>query len=430
MDFEQYYQEGLKKFEENDIKEAINLWNKAAELNPDSTKIFSVLGNAYKLLHESEANLLIDKISHKYGNSHVVDYLKEQIDYLENAQPKKDIVGNAFTRSDIVGNAFIRSDNEKKQAITSPKNNRHTYLSIVIPIKDEEKSLPILYNKLQNTLKTLQKDYEIIFIDDGSQDGCHDFLNQLSEQDKNVSLITLKRNFGKCSALKAGIDFSGGDIIITMDGDLQNDTEDIPLLLQKIEEGFDLVNGCRKELATKKPSSFLLNKIINNFMPKNEIELNDFASPIKAYKSSYIKKLNIQGEQHKFIPAFFIWQGLKVAEIPVKFHPRVYGKSKPGQFCFLKILNDFMVTRFYNDVVGKPSHLFGKIAKYLLGGGTLLFILGLSICVFLGKGISLAVILYGFVWLLFFQLLGFGFIGDMFLHKPNSVEPISDLHNP
>ena len=428
MDFEQYYQEGLKKFEENDIKEAINLWNKAAELNPDSTKIFSVLGNAYKLLHESEANLLIDKISHKYGNSQVVDYLKEQIEHLENTPS----VGNGFTakasgtmtHTPSVGNAFIRSASENNtpsvgNAFTAkaPKNHRHPYLSIIIPIKDEEKSLPILYNKLQNTLKTLSKTYEIIFIDGGSRDGSNEYLNQLTNQDKNVSLLTLKRNFGKNTALKTGIDYAGGDIIITMDGDLQNDTEDIHILLQKIEEGFDLVNGCRKEIGAKKPSSFILNKIINNFMPKDEIGLNDFACPIKAYKSSFIKNLNIQGEQHKFIPAFAIWQGLKIAEIPVKYHPRVYGKSKQGQNSFTKILCDFLVTRFYSDIAAKPSHFFGKIAKYLLGGGTLLFILGLSISIFLGKSISLPVILYGFVWLLFFQLLIVGFIGDMLIRN-------------
>jgi glycosyltransferase involved in cell wall biosynthesis len=233
-------------------------------------------------------------------------------------------------------------------------------ISIVIPVYNEAESLPPLHAELDAALKVLGKSYEIIAIDDGSRDDSLPVLKHLAEIDPHLVVISLRRNFGQTAAFAAGFDRARGAIVITIDADGQNDPADIPLLLNKMAEGYDIVSGWRQNrkepLFTRKIPSRVANAIITS---NTGIYLHDSGCSLKAYHYEVIKRINLYGDMHRFIPAFSSWMGVKVAEVPVKDRARKFGKSKYGFSRTFRVFLDIFTLSFLLSFQGKPMRLFG-----------------------------------------------------------------------
>jgi glycosyltransferase involved in cell wall biosynthesis len=245
-------------------------------------------------------------------------------------------------------------------------------VSVLIPVYNEEGNLSLLYDKLEAALKKTERAYEIIFVDDGSSDGSLEILLDLREKNPNVKIISFSRNFGQTAALSAGIDCSKGDIIIPMDGDLQTDPEDILPLLQKIEEGYDVVSGWRKDrkdsFLNRRLPSMIANKIISWI---GGVNLHDYGCTLKAYKRDILKNIKLYGEMHRFIPIYAQWIGANVSEIPVRHFPRGSGKSKYGMNRIFKIILDLMVVKFLLSYSQKPIYVFGGMGLLMILGAFL-----------------------------------------------------------
>ena len=250
-------------------------------------------------------------------------------------------------------------------------------LSIVIPVYNEEENILPLYQALSEVLKNTKKKYEIIFIDDGSKDNSFHFLVEVAKKDKRVVVIKLRKNFGQTAALSAGFENASGSTIITMDGDMQNDPRDIPKLLEKINEGYDVVSGWRYErndpLSKKIPSgvaSWLRRKITND-------EIHDAGCSLKAYRKECFKDIVLYGEMHRFIPTLLRWRGFKVTEVKVNHLPRKHGKTKYGIGRIMRGFLDLINAKFWMDFSTRPIHFFGKAGFYFIFIGILSFIYNL-----------------------------------------------------
>ena len=257
-------------------------------------------------------------------------------------------------------------------------------ISIVVPVYNEEENVPILYDKLKEVLEKIPYDYEIIFVDDGSIDRTREILEEIASKDKKVKVIEFARNFGQTPAMMAGMDYATGDVIVTMDGDLQNDPEDIPRLLEKIEEGYDVVSGWRKNRQDAAISRKLPSKIANWLIGKmTGVKIHDYGCTLKAYRSEVIKKVRLYGELHRFIPALAstVTSVSKIIEIPVKHHPRIYGKSKYGISRTFKVLADLFFIWFLKKFMQKPIHFFGILGLVLFFAGLIpfLYLVGLKL---------------------------------------------------
>lgn len=233
-------------------------------------------------------------------------------------------------------------------------------LSIIIPIYNEEENIGPLYEGLVRALSSCNIQYEIIFIDDGSCDGSAAALSELTSKDSKVKLINFRHNFGQTAAMMAGIDYASGDVIIPMDGDLQNDPADIPKLLAKLDEGYDVVSGWRKN---RKDSALIRNfpsHVANWLISKAfGVKLHDYGCSLKAYRKDVLKEVRLYGEMHRFIPVYASWQGGKVTEIPVDHHPRLHGNSHYGLERVMKVLLDLVVLKFLVKYANKPIYVFG-----------------------------------------------------------------------
>jgi len=246
-------------------------------------------------------------------------------------------------------------------------------LSIVIPIHNEEPSVLALYDRLTAVLEPLGQPYEIIFVDDASTDRSFELLTNLLETDSRLKVVRLRRNFGQTAALSAGFHEAQGDVVISLDGDLQHDPRDIPALLAKIEEGYDIASGWRKHrvdpVTRKLPS-----RIANWLMAKaSGMELHDFGTTFKAYKSLILKDINLYGELHRFIPALAGLYGARVAEVPIRSVPRAAGKSHYGLNRTFNVLLDILTIRFLSKYFTRPMHFFGRLGLLgtMLGGSIL-----------------------------------------------------------
>jgi glycosyltransferase involved in cell wall biosynthesis len=288
-------------------------------------------------------------------------------------------------------------------------------LSVVIPVYNEEESIRLLYEKLKAALDLLQKEYEILFIDDGSTDGTLSILEEIQAKDKHLIALSLRRNFGQTAAFAAGFDFARGDIVVTMDGDLQNDPADIPKLLEKIKD-HDLVSGWRKKrkdpFFTRRLPSMAANWLISNV---TGVKLHDYGCSLKAYRRDVIKNLKLYGEMHRFIPAVASWYGVRVAEVETIHHPRMHGKSKYGISRTIKVVLDLITVKFLQSFSTKPIQFFGPvgIASGFLG---FLILLYLSIDkLFFGKDIGARplLLLGALLVIVGIQLIGMGLIGEM-----------------
>lgn len=241
-------------------------------------------------------------------------------------------------------------------------NCQNHLLSLIIPLYNEEGNILPLYEKIGKVIPKLSCRLEIIFINDGSSDGSRVILDDLAARDSMVKVIHFKRNFGQTTAIMAGIDFSSGDVLIPMDGDLQNDPEDIPRLLDKLDEGYDVCSGwreSRKDNALKRNlPSRLANLLISRI---SGVHLHDYGCSLKAYKKDVIKGVKLYGEMHRFIPIYATWQGARVTEIPVNHYARVHGTSKYGLERTVKVILDLIVVKFLAQYAQKPIYVFGTV---------------------------------------------------------------------
>jgi len=232
-------------------------------------------------------------------------------------------------------------------------------ISILIPIYNERDNIILLYEKLSRELPLLDQEFEVILVNDGSRDGSHELLSEISQKDSRFKVVNLRRNYGQTAAMMAGIDYACGEIIVPMDGDLQNDPNDIGRLVKKLDEGFDVVSGWRKD---RKDSEWrnLPSRIANRLISRiSGVHLHDYGCSLKAYRREVIKGVRLYGEMHRFIPIYASWQGGKVAEIPVQHHPRLHGKSKYGMERIVKVVLDLIVVKFMADYANKPIYVFG-----------------------------------------------------------------------
>jgi len=241
------------------------------------------------------------------------------------------------------------------------KSARGRKLSVVIPVFNEEETLDLLFAKVSAALTDIGDSWEVLFIDDGSSDASYQKLEQLALKNESVKVVRFVRNFGQTAALAAGIKYACGDIIIPMDADLQNDPADIRKLLAKLDEGYDVVSGWRKNrkdaFFTRLVPSWLANKLISIM---SGVALHDYGCSLKAYRREVLKGVKLYGEMHRFVPIYSFWAGAKVAEIPVHHYARQYGQSKYGIGRTFNVVLDLLTVNFLSNYVTKPIHVFGS----------------------------------------------------------------------
>jgi glycosyltransferase involved in cell wall biosynthesis len=260
----------------------------------------------------------------------------------------------------------------------SPATSR-PQISVVIPLYNEAESIPELYGQLTDVLSRMGADYELLWIDDGSRDASLSILREQARRDKHVRVISFRRNFGKSAGLATGFRVARGEIVVTMDADLQDDPAEIPNLLAKLNEGFDLVSGWKKKRhdpISKTLPSKLFNRVTGSL---SGIRLHDFNCGLKAYRRDVVKDLPVYGELHRFLPVLAFKQGYRIAEIPVHHRARVHGKTKFGANRFLNGFFDLLTVLFISDYNRAPLHLFGSL-------GLLCAVAGLIINVYLSVG--------------------------------------------
>ncbi|MFN0172205.1 MAG: glycosyltransferase family 2 protein [Bryobacteraceae bacterium] len=262
-------------------------------------------------------------------------------------------------------------------------------LSIVIPIHNEEPSILPLYDRLTAVLERLASPYEILFIDDASTDKSFELLANLVEIDARLKVIRLRRNFGQTAALQAGFHEAQGDVIIAMDGDLQHDPEDIPALMAKIREGFDIASGWRRDRVDNAVTRKIPSRVANWLMSKaSGLDLHDFGTTFKAYRAEVLRDIQLYGELHRFIPALASFYGARVAEVPIRSTPRTAGDSHYGLGRTFRVMFDILTIKFLLKYFTRPMHFFGTIglAGTFSGGLILGYLLFLKI---LGRHIEL-----------------------------------------
>jgi glycosyltransferase involved in cell wall biosynthesis len=245
-------------------------------------------------------------------------------------------------------------------------------LSVVIPVKDERDNLRPLHERLRQALEPLGLAYEVVFVDDGSGDGTFAVLEELAAGDPRVKLVRLRRNFGQTAALQAGIDYSKGGVLITMDGDLQNDPADIPALLARLDEGYDAVLGLRAHrqdgLLLRKVPSLLANWLIRMV---TGVAIRDMGCTLRAMRRELAESLALYGEMHRFVPVLVQQHGARLAQIPVRHHPRVAGKTKYNLSRTVRVLLDLITIQFLHSYLTRPMHVLGTIGLLSMAGGVL-----------------------------------------------------------
>lgn len=233
-------------------------------------------------------------------------------------------------------------------------------LSITIPIYNEVDNLQLLHDRLLAALEPLGRPFEIILVNDGSKDGSEAKLDELAQRDARVKVVHFRRNFGQTAAMMAGIHYATGEIIIPMDGDLQNDPADIGKLLAKLEEGYDVVSGWRQDRKDHALRRNLPSRVANWLISRiSGVQLHDYGCSLKAYRKDVLKGVKLYGEMHRFIPIYATWEGGRVAEVPVTHHPRIHGESKYGVDRVLKVVLDLMVVQFLARYANRPIYVFG-----------------------------------------------------------------------
>ncbi len=250
-------------------------------------------------------------------------------------------------------------------------------ISVVVPVLNEEESLPLLYEQLVQALSEAGYDYEIIIIDDGSTDQSFEILRELQARDEHLRVVRFRRNYGQTAAFAAGFDRAQGELVITIDADLQNDPADIPALVSKMDEGYDVVSGWRlnrqDRFLDRRLPSILANRLIGWV---TDVRIHDYGCSLKAYRRDVLADVQLYGELHRFIPALAHAAGARVTEIPVSHHPRRFGKAKYGLSRTVKVFLDILAVRFLMSFSTRPIHIFGMLGlvSFLVGGLVLAYL--------------------------------------------------------
>ncbi|MDJ0534056.1 MAG: glycosyltransferase family 2 protein [Xenococcaceae cyanobacterium MO_207.B15] len=261
--------------------------------------------------------------------------------------------------------------------VSEVRNPQLLDLSVVVPIYNEAESIPSLIEAIASAVQETQLNYEIICVDDGSIDGSTQILTEIALQRGDLKGVILRRNYGQTPAMAAGFECATGKFIITLDGDLQNDPADIPLLLAKLDEGYDLVSGWRKKRQDAALTRLLPSRIANWLIGKvTGVKLHDYGCSLKAYRSELVADMNLYGELHRFLPALAYIEGARITEIPVRHHPRRFGKSKYGLGRTIRVIMDLLTIFFMKKFLTRPMHVFGL-------GGVISFALGLAMGLYL-----------------------------------------------
>ncbi len=306
-------------------------------------------------------------------------------------------------------------------------------LSIVIPVYNEEDSITLLYEKVKNVCESLNLKYEIIFIDDGSRDNTLEILSRIHESDVNVKVIAFRKNYGQTAAMAAGFDYSKGNIIISMDGDLQNDPADIPDLLKKIDEGYDLVCGWRKDrkdkLISRRIPSIVANWLISLL---TGVDIHDNGCSLKAYKSNVIKGVSLYSEMHRFIPAMASMGGARITEIVVNHHARKFGEAKYGISRVWKVFLDLFMVKMLVGFSMKPALWFGMLSVPFLLLSILFMIMSGLLYASVNSDANMSIIYPAISFLLLFlgfQLNVYGMFSELVLRtgKPRKIDTMEEI---
>ena len=296
-------------------------------------------------------------------------------------------------------------------------------VSIVVPLLNEAESLPELHRRIEDALEEAGASFEVIFVDDGSRDGSFETIRQLREDDGRIRAIRFRRNYGKSAALAVGFEASRGDVVVTMDADLQDDPAEVPGMVDLLGEGFDLVSGwkeTRKDPLSKRIPSKLFNRVTGIV---SGLRLHDFNCGLKAYRREVVETIPVYGELHRYLPVLAHWAGFRVTETPVLHHPRKHGSSKFGLGRFTHGFFDLLTVYFVSNYTRRPLHLFGSF-------GLLSFVAGLGIALYLtwlwlsGVGIGTRPLLLFSVLLMVLgiQLVSMGLIAEMIAHQARRTE--------
>ena len=291
-------------------------------------------------------------------------------------------------------------------------------LSVVIPVYNEAENVEPLYGELSSVLKGLGKTFEIVMVDDGSADGTFEALKTLHEKDSRVRVIRFRRNFGQTAALAAGFDHARGELVVTLDADLQNDPTDIPRLLAKMDEGYDLISGWRRHRKdpwlTRRFPSEVANRLIAWV---TGVPLHDSGCMLKAYRREILQEIHLYGEMHRFIPSLAATVGARISEVETNHRPRIHGRTKYGISRTFRVILDLLTVKFLLSYATRPLHFFGLVGFLLGGAATPIFLYLLVERIFLGQPLSTRPLftLTIFTILLAVQFLTFGLLGEVMI---------------
>lgn len=296
------------------------------------------------------------------------------------------------------------------------ENNKSIDVSVIIPIFNEEKNIESLHQRLEKVLDDTGLSYEVLFIDDGSQDGSWDEMLKVHQANNRFKIIKFRRNFGQTPAMSAGFDYSKGEIVVTLDADLQNEPEDIPKLVEEMNKGYDVVSGWRKDrkenYLTRRFPSMIANRLIS-FL--TGVRLHDFGCTLKAYRKEVVKNTKVYGEMHRYIPALASWMGINVSEVVVNHNPRKHGKSKYGLNRIFKVFLDIITLKFLLSFSTKPIQIFGLLGIIVVAlGGILTLVLIIQRIFFLiSLGNRPLFILAIFMVFIGIQFITFGLLAEL-----------------
>ena len=278
----------------------------------------------------------------------------------------------------------MKSYSADDKIATKARHTNAIELSVVVPIYNEAESLTTLVSAIADAVQRTSLSYEIICVDDGSSDGSTQLLQEIARQREDLKAVILRRNYGQTPAMAAGFECARGKVIVTLDGDLQNDPADIPMLLAKLDEGYDLVSGWRKKRQDAALTRLLPSKIANWLIGKvTGVKIHDYGCSLKAYRSELIADMNLYGELHRFLPALAFIEGARITELPVRHHPRRFGQSKYGLGRTIRVVMDLATIFFMKKFLTRPMHVFGL-------GGAISLALGII------TGLYLTIVKFGF----------------------------------
>ncbi|HYW20220.1 MAG TPA: glycosyltransferase family 2 protein [Nodularia sp. (in: cyanobacteria)] len=291
-------------------------------------------------------------------------------------------------------------------------------VSVVVPVRDEVESLPLLLEAIASNISDTNFSYEIICVDDGSTDGSAEYLKEQAQIRSDLKAVLLRRNYGQSAAMAAGFNYAIGKVIVTLDADLQNDPADIPLLLAKLEQGYDLVSGWRHQRQDAVVSRLIPSKIANWLIGKvTEVKLHDYGCSLKAYRSEVLADMNLYGELHRFLPALAYIEGARITEIQVRHHARRFGRSKYGIWRTFRVMMDLLTIYFMKKFLTRPMHVFGLLGLGSMVTGTLIGIYLTFIKLAFGEAIGNRPLLILAVLLLVtgVQLFCFGLLAELLM---------------